>query len=83
MYTDCDSLAYEVETRDFYRDISNDVTSKFDISDFPMNHPSGIESGHNKKVIGMFKDEAGGETIKEFVRLRAKLYIYKLLEGKE
>ena len=31
----------------------------------------------------MFNDEAGGEIIDEFVRLRAKLYSYKMLEGGE
>ena len=31
----------------------------------------------------MFKDEAAGEVIDEFVGLRAKLYWYKMFEGKE
>ena len=31
----------------------------------------------------MFKDEAGGEVIDEFVGLRAKLYSYKMQEGEE
>jgi len=35
------------------------------------------------KVIGMFKDEAMGKQIDEFVGLRAKLYSYKMYEGKE
>ena len=49
----------------------------------PLNHPSGIPSGLNKKVIGMFKDEAGGKVIGEFVGLRAKLYSYKMFEGED
>ena len=32
----------------------------------------------NKKVIGMFKDEAGGKQITDFVGLRIKLYSYVL-----
>ena len=83
LFTDTDSLAYEVKTEDFYKDISGDVVSKFDTSNFPKDHPSGIETGHNKKVVGMFKDEAGGEIIEEFVGLRAKLYSYKMLRGEE
>ena len=31
----------------------------------------------------MFKDEAVGEVIDKFMGLRAKLYLYKMLEGKE
>ena len=31
----------------------------------------------------MFKDEAGGKQIVEFVGLRAKLYSYKMLDGYE
>ncbi|WAR13728.1 hypothetical protein MAR_003833 [Mya arenaria] len=83
LFSDTDSLAYEVQTEDFYKDISGDVAAKFDTSNFPKNHPSGIEDGHNKKVVGMFKDEAGGEIIEEFVGLRAKLYSYKMLKGNE
>ena len=81
LFSDTDSLAYEVHTNDFYKDISGDVATKFDTSNFPKDHPSGIEAGLNKKVVGMFKDEAGGEIIEEFVGLRAKLYSYKMMDG--
>ena len=67
----------------FFQDISNDVEGKFDTSNFEKNHPSEIPVGRNKKVPGMMKDEAGGKIIEEFVGLRAKLYSYKMLEGKE
>ena len=40
-------------------------------------------TGLNSKVLGMFKDEAGGKQIFEFVGLRAKLYSYKMLDGSE
>ena len=83
LFTDTDSLAYEIQTEDFYRDISADVVDRFDTSNFPENHPSGIETGINKKVVGMFKDEAGGKIISEFVGLRAKLYSYKMFNGVE
>ena len=84
LFTDTDSLAYEIKTDDFYADISNDVESRFDTSDYPKDHPSGIKTGVNKKVIGMFKDEASGKQIEEFVGLRAKLYSYKMFDdGKE
>ena len=83
LFTDTDSLMYEIKTEDFYKDISGDVKDKFDTSDYPPYHPSGIPTGCNKKVLGMFKDEAGGKIIDEFVGLRAKLYSYKMFEGKE
>ena len=83
LFTDTDSFLYEIQTEDFYKDISGDVKDRFDTSDYPEGHPSGIPTGVNKKVLGMFKDEAAGKIIKEFVGLRAKLYSYKMDEGKE
>ena len=83
LFTDTDSLMYEIETEDFYKGISVDVKHWFDTSDHPPDHPSGIPSGLNKKVLGMFKDEAGGKVIDEFVGLRTKLYSYKMFEGEE
>ena len=81
LFTDTDSLMYEIQTEDFYKDISGDVKDRFDTSDYPPNHISGIPTGCNKKVLGMFKNEVAGRCIKEFVGLRAKLYSYKMLEG--
>src|SRR5271169_5740138 len=83
LFTDTDSLAYEIKTDDFYVDISGDIESRFDTSNYPKDHPSGIKTGVNKKVIGMFKDEACGKQIEEFIGLRAKLYSYKMFEGGE
>ena len=78
LFTDTDSLMYEIQTEDFYKDISEDVKDRFDTSDYPPNHPSGIPTGCNKKVLGMFKDEAGGKIVDDFVGLRAELF-----EGEE
>ena len=83
LFTDTDSFMYEIETEDFYKDISEDVKDRFDRSDYPENHPSGIPTGISKKVLGMFKDEAAGKRIKEFVGLRAKLYSFIMEDGKE
>ena len=83
LFTDTDSLMYEIETEDFYKDINDDVLTRFDTSNFPKDHPSGILTGANKKVPGLFKDEAGGEIIDEFCGLRAKLYSLKMYKGKE
>ena len=61
LFTDTDSLMYEMETEDFYKDISPDVRNLIDTSNLPKDHPSGIEVGLNKKIIGMMKDETGGK----------------------
>ena len=52
LFTDTDSLCYEIETEDFFQDISNDVEGKFDTSNFEKNHPSEIPVGKNKKIPG-------------------------------
>jgi len=83
LFTDTDSLCYEIKTKDFYVDISDDIESRFDTSEYPKDHPSGIKSDINKKVIGMFKDEAAGRQNEVFVGLRAKLYSYKMFEDGE
>ena len=49
LFTDTDSLMYLIQTEDFYQDIGKDVRRKFDTSDYPENHPSGIKTGVNKK----------------------------------
>ena len=73
---------YEISTEDFYKDIKKDVKKKFDTSDYPEKHESGIKTGVNQKVIRKFKDEAAGKQITQFVGLRAKLHCYKI-EGEE
>ncbi|XP_022795526.1 uncharacterized protein LOC111334103 [Stylophora pistillata] len=61
-------------------DITGDVDHWFDTSEIEEGHPSGIPTGVNKKVIGMFKDEVKGKIIEEFVGLRAKLYSYRMFD---
>ena len=78
LFTDTDSLMYLIQTDDFYHDIKKDIKRNFDTSDYPENHPSGIKTGVNKKVIGKFKDEVGWEQITHFVGLRPKLYTFKV-----
>ena len=79
--TPTDSLAYEITTKEFYKYINPDIEKRFDTSDYPTNHSSGIKTGPNSKVLRMFKNEAGRKQIVEFVDLRAKLYSYKNLDS--
>ena len=65
-----------LETEDFYKDIAEDVETRFDTSGYVDNRP--LPTGKNKKVIGLIKDELGGEIMKEFVSLRPKMYSYRV-----
>ena len=73
-----DSLMYSIKTEDFYSDISPDVESRFGTSGYPNDGSRPLPVGKNKKVIGLMKDELGGEIMKEFVSLRPKMYSYKV-----
>ena len=73
LFTDTDSLTYEIETHDAYNDFFKDK-NKFDNSDYPENSP--YFNIINKKVIGKFKDEASGIPVVEFIGLRSKMYSY-------
>ena len=74
-YMDTGSLIYDIETEDFYKDIAKDVKDRFDTSGYSPDRP--LPVGLNKKVIGLMKDELGGEIMTEFVTLRPKRYAYK------
>ena len=76
LMTDTDSLMYLIQTDDVYLDIKHDVKKKFDTSNFPDNHPSGIEAGVSEKVIGKFKNEVATNQITHFAGLSSKLYSY-------
>ena len=67
LFTDTDSLTYEIESEDVYQDFWKNK-DMFDNSDYPESSP--YYYNKNKKVIGKFKDEAAGVPICEFVGLR-------------
>ena len=64
-YIDTDSFIMSVKTKDFYKDIANDVEKKYDTSNYSCERP--LPMGKNKKVIGLMKDELGGKIMKKFV----------------
>ena len=78
-YMDTDSLIYSIKMDDFYKDIADDVKDRFDTSGYNSSRP--LPVGLNKKVIGLMKDELGGEIMTEFVTLRPKMYAYKTGES--
>ena len=79
LFTDTDSLCYEIETQDIYEALWQD-RNLFDNSDYPKD--SKFFDSTNKKVIGKFKDEAVGMPIVEFIGLRSKMYSYVKDNGK-
>ena len=70
LFTDTDSLVYEIKTKDVYEDFYQDK-NLFDVSDYPLN--SKFFDPVNKKVIGKMKDEFKGKIIREFVGLKSKI----------
>ena len=78
---DTNSFIMNSKTKDFYKDIANDVEKRFDTSNYEVNRPLPI--GNNKKVIGLMKDELGGKIITEFITLRPKTYSYLIDDFKE
>ena len=73
-YMDKGSFIVHVKPDDIYKDIAEDVDTRFDTSNFETDRP--LPKGENKKVIGLMKNELGGQIMKEFVGLRAKTYSY-------
>jgi hypothetical protein len=73
LFTDTDSLMYEIKAEDVYEDFRAD-REMFDSSDY--DKESKFYFPENKKVIGKMKDEAAGVPIVELVGLRSKMYSY-------
>ena len=80
-YMDTDTLVYYIRTKDFYADIADDVPMRFDTSGYSNNRLLPI--GLNKKVIGLMKDELGGDIMSEFAVLRSMLYSFRKVDGLE
>ena len=55
---DTDSLIYQIGTKDFYAEITDDVPTRFNTSGYCKDRQLPI--GVNKKVIGLMKNELGG-----------------------
>ncbi len=73
LFTDTDSLAYEVVGHDLFEGMAK-IKEKFDFSEYPKDHP--LYSTENMKVVGKFKDECKGQMMLNFIGLRPKLYSF-------
>ena len=80
-FMDTDNFIVYIKKDDIYKDIAEDVETRFDTSNYELDRP--LPKGKNKKVIGLMKDELGGKIMTKFVGLRAKTYSYLIDDGSE
>ena len=67
---DTDSFIANVKRDDIYKDIAENIETRFDTSNFKLGRPFPKEK--NKKVIGLMKDKLSGKIMIKSVVLRAK-----------
>ena len=80
LFTDTDSLTYEIKAEDIFLDIYKDK----DLYDFNnYRKDSKFYDSSNRNEIGKMKDESKGKTIIEFVGLMSKMYSLVGVDGKE
>lgn len=76
LYTDTDSLCYQIFTEDIYIDMKNCIKNgMFVTSNYPNDHF--LHDNSKKMKLGYFKDETAGTPIEEFVGVRSKMYSFK------
>ena len=80
LFTNTDSLIYEIKTEDVYEDFYGDK-NLFDFSDYSLN--SKFIDQTDKKVTGKMKDEFGGKISSEFLGLKSKMYSLISVDDKE
>ena len=80
MFTDTDSLTYEIKSKNVYKEFYKWK----DLFDFSNNSKdSTFYDDTNKKVVGKMKDEYGIAIIDQFIGLKSKMYSIKEINGSE
>ena len=85
-YMDTDSFIVYIKTYDIYKDIAEDVETRFDASNYELECNSidrPFPKRINKKVIRLMKDELGGKVMTNFAGLRVKTYSYLIDDSSE
>ena len=80
LFTDTDSLMYEIKTGDVFEDFSNDK-EMFDFSNYSAKSKDYDNS--NKLMVGKMKGETVGVAIEEFFGLKSKMHSYLVDEHKK
>ena len=78
---DTDSFIVYIKTDDIYKNIAEDVETRFDTSNYQLNRP--LSKGKNKKLIELMKDKLGGKIMIKLAWLSAKTYSYLIDDGSE
>ena len=78
---DAYSFIVYVKIDDIYKDIAEDVETRFVTSSYELDRP--LPKDKNEKMIGLMKDELGGKTMTKFVGLRVNMYSYLIDDDSE
>ena len=70
---DTDSFIAYIKTDYIYKDIAEDVETRFDTSNYELDR---LLPKKKKKVIGLMRDELGRKIMTKFAGLEAKTYSY-------
>ena len=79
---DTESFIVYIKTDDIYKDIGEDVETRFDISTYELDRPLRKEKNF-KKVIGLMKAYLGSKIIIKCIGLGAKTYSYLIDDNSE
>ena len=78
-YMDTDFMAC-IKTNYIFKDIAEDVETRFDISNYELDH---CLKEKNRNVIELIKEEFGGKIIIKFEGFRAQIYTYLIDDDSE
>ena len=78
---DAYSFIVYIKIDDIYKDIAEDVETRFVTSSYELDRP--LPKDKNEKMIGLMKDELGGKTMTKFVGLRVDMYSYLIDDDSE
>ena len=81
LFTDTDSLVYDIRTEDVYENFSNDKEKINDFSNYSTK--SKYNDNSSTVVVGKMKDKTAGVAIEEFVVLKPKIYLYLVDDNSE